>query len=373
MAAKRDYYEVLGVTRNADAAEIKKAYRRLAMEFHPDRNPGNKEAEDRFKEAAEAYEVLSDDQKRAHYDRFGHEGLRNTGFEGFRGVEDIFSHFGDLFGDLFGGAFSGARGGRGRPRGADLRVELNLTFPEAVAGVTKEVEITRHVACETCDGSGAKPGSAVERCATCQGRGQVLHQQGFFMIGTTCPSCRGEGQVIKDKCKDCRGAGVKEKHDTLSVNVPAGIDDGQRLRLANKGEAAPRGGTPGHLYVDIHVAEDARFKRDGQDVYTAVSVPFTTMALGGTATIPTLADGCTGTATIEIEPGTQPGTVLIRRDGGMPRLDGYGRGNQIIELQVSVPTELNERQRELLRELATESGDEVREERRSLFGRKKKR
>src|SRR5215470_16076456 len=275
---RRDYYEVLGVTRTADGAEIKKAYRRLAMEYHPDRNPGDKDSEERFKEAAEAYEVLSDDDKRSAYDRFGHDGLRRQGFEGFSGVEDIFSHFSDFFGDLFGG---GGGRSRGRARGHDLRVEVGLSFAEAVDGASKEVEVTRHIHCGTCNGSGAKPGTSPERCSTCGGRGQVLHQQGFFMIGTTCPSCRGEGTTIRDKCKECRGTRAIEKSETLTVSIPAGVDNEQRLRLPGKGEAGPRGAAPGNLYVDIHVTEDERFKRDGADTFSAVSVSFATAALGG--------------------------------------------------------------------------------------------
>ena len=372
---KRDYYEVLGVTRTASDSEIKKAYRKLAMEYHPDRNPGSKQAEEQFKEAAEAYEVLSDADKRAAYDRFGHEGLRRQGFEGFSGVEDIFSHFSDLFGDLFGGGGGGGRG-RGRGRGNDVRVGLRLEFAEAIEGVSKEIEVTRHVACATCTGSGAKPGTQPERCGTCGGRGQVLHQQGFFMIGTTCPSCRGEGLLIRDKCKDCRGTGLLEKTEALTVNIPAGVDDGQRLRLAGKGEAAPSGGVPGNLYVDIHVAEDPRFKRDGADVYSQVAVSFATAALGGSIEIPTVDKGATGTTTLDIAPGTQPGTVHVRRGGGVARLDGYGRGNHIVEVTVDVPRQLGERQRELLREFAALTGEaapaEPTEERRTFFGRKKK-
>jgi molecular chaperone DnaJ len=372
--AKRDYYEVLGVARNAEPNEIKKAYRKLAMEFHPDRNPGDKTCEEKFKEASEAYEVLSDDDKRAAYDRFGHEGLRRQGFEGFSGVEDIFSHFSDLFGDLFGGARGG---GRGRARGADLRVGVELTFAEAVAGASKAVDVTRHVGCATCSGSGARPGTAPERCGTCGGRGQVLHQQGFFMIGTTCPSCRGEGSIIRDKCKDCRGTGMTERGETLTISIPAGVDDGQRLRLAGKGEAAPRGGVPGNLYVDIHVKEDPRFKRDGADVYSMAAVSYATAALGGSVEVATLDDGVTGKATLVIEPGTQPGTVHVRKGAGIPRLDGYGRGNHIVEITVEVPRKLSGRQRELLRELAAIEGDaapdeEPQEEKRSFFGRKKR-
>jgi molecular chaperone DnaJ len=251
-------------------------------------------------------------------------------------------------------------------------VDLTLTFAEAVTGASKSVNVTRHVGCETCGGNGARPGTSPERCGTCGGRGQVLHQQGFFMIGTTCPACRGEGMMIRDKCRECRGAGVTESSESLTVNVPAGIDDGQRLRLAGRGESGPRGAAPGNLYVDIHVLEDARFRRDGVDVYTGVTVPFTILALGGSVPVPTLDDGATGTAEIELEAGTQPGTVVVRRGSGMPRLDGYGRGNQILEIQVEVPRTLNERSRELLRELAGELGQSVNEERKSLFGRRKK-
>ena len=368
---KRDYYEILGVTRTAEGAEIKKAYRRIAMECHPDRNPGDKEAEDRFKEAAEAYEVLSDGERRSSYDRFGHEGLRRSGFEGFSGVDDIFSHFSDLFGDLFGG---GGGRSRGRQRGHDLRIDVSLTFAEAVSGVSKNVEIQRNIACATCHGSGAKPGTAPERCATCGGRGQVLHQQGFFMIGTTCPACRGEGTTIKDKCKDCRGIGTTEKAETITVPIPAGIDNGQRMRVPGKGEAGARGGVVGNLYVDVHVAEDERFKRDGADVYSVVEVSYTTAALGGEVEVPTLDENVTGQATLEIEPGTQPGAVQVRKGAGIPRLDGYGRGNHIVEITIEVPRRLGERQKELLRELATLEGEEVGvgAEKRSFFGRKRK-
>jgi molecular chaperone DnaJ len=377
MASKRDYYEVLGVARTADDSELKKAYRQLAIQFHPDRNPGNKESEERFKECAEAYEVLSDPEKRARYDRFGHEGMRGAGFEGFRGqsVDDIMSHFADLFGGAFGDLFGGGggRGGGGRARGADLKLYLEVTFADAVGGVTREVKISRRVACDTCSGSGAKPGSQPQRCTTCDGRGQVLHSQGFFMIGTTCPACRGERVIITDKCGDCRGAGTKEKPETLTVNVPAGVDDQQTLRLAGKGEAA-RGGGAGNLYVVLHVAEDKRFKRDGDDVYTEVPLSIVVATLGGKVTVPTLDDGTNGKTEIDVDPGTQPGTAVVRRGAGIPRLDGYGRGNQILHFTVVVPKSLTDRQRELLKEFAAEQGEEVNEpSKRSLFGRKKKR
>jgi molecular chaperone DnaJ len=368
--AKRDYYEVLGVARNAEVSEIKKAYRKLAMDFHPDRNPGSKEAEERFKEGSEAYEVLSDDDKRAQYDRYGFEGLRAAGFEGFSGVDDIFSHFSDLFGDFFGFS-SGGGARRGTPRGADLRLDVQLTFAEAIEGCAKEVELSRRVTCPGCAGTGAAAGSRPDRCPTCAGRGQVVHQQGFFMIGTVCPSCRGEGTVIRDKCKDCRGAGVTTKAERVTVNIPAGVDNGQRLRLSGKGENAPRGGGSGNLYVDIHVAADDRFQREGDDVRTPVSISFPTAVLGGTITVPTLDDGTNGTADLKIDPGTQPGTVVVRRGHGAPRLQGYGRGDHIVEIGIDVPTHVTEKQRELLREFANEVGEEV-PERKSFFGRKRK-
>jgi molecular chaperone DnaJ len=373
MATKRDYYEILGVPRNADGADIKKSYRRLAMEHHPDRNPDNKQAEEKFKEAAEAYEVLSDPEKRERYDRFGHEGLRQAGFEGFGGMDEIFSHFGDLFGDLFGG-FGGQRGrGQGRGRGADLRLDLNLSFAEAVWGITREVAVERRVSCPGCHGSGARPGSGVERCGTCSGRGQVLHQQGFFMIGTTCPTCRGEGAVVRDPCKECRGSGTREKSETLSVTVPAGVDDGQTLRLSGRGEAAQHGGSPGSLYVVLHVTEDERFRREGADVHVDVPVSLVTAALGGKVSVPTLEAGISGAAELDVDPGTQPGAVIVMRGAGVPRIDGRGRGDQIVELHVVIPESLSERQKELLREFAAVSGESLNEpEKKTFFGRKRR-
>jgi molecular chaperone DnaJ len=369
--AKRDYYEVLGVARNADSPGIKKAYRRLAMDHHPDRNPGSKESEERFKEASEAYEVLSDDAKRGQYDRYGHEGLRASGFEGFSGVDDIFSHFSDLFGDFFGfGGGGGARRG-GAARGGDVRLDVHLTFAEAVAGCSKEVELSRRVTCAGCAGTGAAAGSRPDRCPGCGGRGQVVHQQGFFMIGTVCPSCRGEGTFIRDKCKDCRGAGVANKTEKLTVSIPAGVDNGQRMRLTGKGENAPRGGGAGNLYVDIHVASDERFIREGDDVHTPLMISYATAVLGGNATIPTLDDETNGIADLAIEPGTQPGTVIVRNGHGTSRLDGYGRGNQIVEIGIDVPTRVTEKQRELLRAFAAETGEEV-PERKSFFRRKRR-
>ncbi len=367
----RDLYEVLGVERGASQADLKKAYRRLAQQFHPDKCPDDKSAEDKFKEAANAYQILSDDEQRAVYDRYGFDGLRGRGpggpGPGFSNVEDIFSAFGDLFGDFFGGRSSG---GRRSPRGADLRVDLGLTFAEAVWGSTKEVKVTRDIACAGCNGSGAAPGSKPEMCRTCNGKGQVVHAQGFFMVQTTCPQCRGAGKAIKDPCTDCRGRGVKGETSTLTVTVPAGVDDGQTLRLAGKGEVVA-GGAAGHLYVVLHVQGDERFKRDGDDVLTEIPVSFVKAALGGEVDIYTLEDNCTGNATVELKPGTQPGDVIVRRGQGIPRVGESGRGDHVILMKVEIPRKLTQRQEELMRELATDLGEGVKAEKRGLFGRKK--
>ncbi len=367
----RDLYEVLGVDRQASSADLKKAYYKLAKKYHPDHNPDDKDAEDKFKEASNAYQVLSDDDQRARYDRFGFDGLRGSpggaGASGFSNVEDIFSAFGDLFGDFFGGRSSG---GRRQARGADLRVDLGLTFSEAVWGTTKEVKVSREIACATCSGSGAAPGSKVDTCGTCRGKGQVVHAQGFFMVQTTCPHCRGSGKQIKEPCEDCRGRGTRSETSTLQVTVPAGVDDGQTLRLAGKGEAAPNGAA-GHLYVVLHVQGDERFKRDNEDILSEVSVSFVKAALGGEVEIHTLDDNCTGTATIKLDPGTQPGDVLVRRGQGIPRVGESGRGDHVVQFKVEIPKKLSSRQEELLRELADELGENVKEKR-GLFGNRKK-
>ncbi len=367
----RDLYEVLGVDRQATASDLKKAYYRLAKKYHPDHNPGDKDAEDKFKEAANAYQILCDDDQRARYDRFGFDGIRGmnsgaSGGGGFSNVEDIFSAFGDLFGDFFGGRSSGRRG---QPRGADLRVDLTLTFPEAVWGTTKEVKISRQVGCVTCNASGAKPGSKAETCQTCAGKGQVVHAQGFFMVQTTCPHCRGAGKAIKDPCDDCRGRGTTTESATLSVTVPSGVDDGQTLRLANKGETAP-GGTTGHLYVVLHVQGDERFRREGDDILTEMPVSFVKAALGGELEVYTLEDNCTAMATIMLEPGTQPGDVMVRRGHGVPRVGETGRGDQVIQFKVEIPKKLTGKQEQLLRELANDLGEDVKAAKRGLFGKK---
>jgi len=364
----RDLYDVLGVDKGVNAGDLKKAYRTLAQKFHPDKNPDDKDAEEKFKEVSNAYQVLSSDDQRARYDRFGFDGIRSGGGGqpgGFSNVEDIFSAFGDLFGDFFGGR---AGGGRRAQRGSDLRIDLGLTFAEAVWGITKEVKVTRDIACATCNATGAKPGSKPEACKACSGKGQVVHAQGFFMVQTTCPQCRGAGKMIKDPCDDCRGRSMISETSTLSVTVPAGVDDGQTLRLAGKGEVAPGGA--GHLYVVLHVQGDERFKRDGEDVLSEVSINFAKAALGGEIEIYTLDENVNGSATIEIKPGTQPGDVIVRRGEGIPKIGEAGRGDHAVMFKVEIPKKLTSKQEELMRQLAEELGENVKEKR-GLFGRKK--
>jgi molecular chaperone DnaJ len=368
MPSKRDYYEVLGVARTAESDEIKKAYRKLALQFHPDRNPG-KDAEDRFKEASEAYEVLSHPDKRELYDRYGHEGPRQAGFEGFTDIGDIFSHFSDIFG--FGNPFGdGGRGRGGNGRGADLQLELTLTFEEAVRGLTREIDVERRVRCDECSGSGARAGSGATPCATCGGRGQVVHAQGFFMIGTTCPTCRGEGQVIKDPCGRCRGSGLAMRAEKLTVTVPAGVDDGTRMRLAGKGEPGPRGGAAGHLYVLLRVRPDPRWQREGDDLYCEVGLSFVQAALGDVVKVPTL----DGEAEVDVQPGTQPGSTVTLRGKGVPHVERGGRGDLVVAFRIEVPRKLSARQEELLRQLAVEEGVKLGEPKSgfALFGKRRK-
>ena len=343
---KRDYYEILSVSRTADGAEIKKSYRRLAMEHHPDRNPGDRAAEERFKELAEAYEVLSNDEKRSLYDQYGHAGPARAGFQGFSGVEDILSHFADFF----GGAFGGAGGGRG-PRtaeGADLETEVHVTLAEAARGITKEVVYDRLISCKTCKGSGAKAGTSASTCTSCNGRGQVAHNQGIFMIATTCPTCRGRGQVVKDKCDECQGAGVERTRETASVPVPAGIDDGQSMRVPGKGQTAP-GGRAGNLYVHVRVEADPRFERAGDDLVTEIQLSFAQAALGSKVKVPVV-DG--DPMDLDVRAGTQPGSMIVMRGKGMPNVHGRGRGDLGVRLQVVVPQKLSDEQRRLVEELS---------------------
>lgn len=355
----RDLYEVLGVARNATPTDLKKAYRQLAIRYHPDKCPDDKGAEDKFKEAANAYQILSDDEKRAAYDRHGLNGVRRGGggettAPGFESVEAIFSAFGDLFGDFF----SGRMRDRAQTRGADLRIELPLKFHEAVWGTNKDVKITRSINCAKCTGTGSANGK-VSPCPQCQGRGQVVHAQGFFMVQTTCARCLGNGKTVKDPCGDCRGRGLKTEISTLSLVVPAGLSDGQQLRVSGKGESLP-GGSPGDLYVILNVEEDPRFSRDGDEITSTVLISFAAAALGGEIEIDTLDDGCRGTAILELAPGTQPDSVVVRRGQGVPRHDRPGRGDHLVEFKIEVPKKLTNRQEKALRQFATEFDDDRR-------------
>ncbi len=341
--AKRDYYQVLGVAKNVSEAELKKAYRRLAMKHHPDRNPGNAEAEMSFKEAKEAYEILSDPQKRAAYDQFGHAGVdASAGVGRGGGFGDIFE---DIFGDIFGG---GRRGGGSRSyRGADLQYNLELSLEEAVFGTEAKIRIPTLVPCGTCGSTGAQPGTQPETCQTCGGIGQVRMQQGFFSVQQTCPRCRGTGQIIASPCHSCQGRGRVEEHKTLSVKVPAGVDTGDRIRLAGEGEAGVHGGSPGDLYVQVEVKSHRLFTRDGNDLICEVPVCFTTAALGGELEVPTL----NGRVSIKIPPGTQTGKLFRLRAKGVTPVRGGIAGDLICRINVETPVNLTRRQKELLEEL----------------------
>ena len=352
MSSKRDYYEVLNVERNASDADLKKAYRKLALQYHPDRNPGDAAAEEKFKEAAEAYDVLTDPQKRQLYDRFGHQGLEGSGFSGFSGFEDIFSSFGDIFEDFFG--LGSGRGSRSRhQRGADLRYDLSLTFLEAAFGVEKELALEKMDTCETCGGNGCKPGTQPETCNFCRGTGQMARSQGFFTVRTTCPHCRGTGQMIADPCRDCRGTGQIKTRKTVSVKIPAGVDTGSRLRLTNEGEAGRQGGPRGDLYVFIHVEPHDFFERDNSDIICRVPISFIQATLGDTISVPTLEDE----KKLRIPKGTQYGDVFRFNGEGIPSLRTGRRGDQIIQVIIKTPTSLSKKQESLLKEFAKlESG-----------------
>ena len=342
-----DYYEILSVGRNASAGEIKKAYRKLAMKYHPDRNPDDKKAEARFKECTEAYEVLSDDKKRQIYDTYGHDGLKNSGYRGPGNFEDVFSNFGDIFGDLFG--FSGGRNQAARRdgpiQGNDLRYDLSVTFMEAIHGGSKEVELTRRDTCWTCEGTGCRPGHQKETCPTCNGRGQVIRSQGFFQVSTACPKCRGEGQIVTDPCSDCNGVGLVEQTKKVIIKIPAGVDTGARMRLRGEGEGGRRGGQTGDLYVIIHVLEHDFFKRDGDTIYCQLPVSMVKAALGDTVEVPTVH----GKKKLDIPAGSQSGDIFTLRKEGVPSLRGHGKGDMIVELQVQTPTNLCEEQKQVLR------------------------
>jgi len=357
---KRDYYEVLGVSRNADARELKSAYRKLAQSYHPDRNPDNAEAEDKFKEVSEAYEVLANEEKRARYDQFGHAGLGGAGGgdpfrgQGFGSINDI---FGDIFGDMFGG-----RGGQ-RARGADLRYNLELSFKEAAFGVEKEIIVPREVRCESCGGSGAKPGTHPKRCSGCGGAGEVRFTQGFFSVARPCPQCQGRGELIETPCTDCRGRGRVSREAKLIVKVPGGVDSGTRVRLTGEGEVGPAGAPPGDLYVVCRVREHPIFLREDADVLCELPLTYPQAALGAELEVPTL----DGKIVMKIPAGTQTGKIFRMRGKGIPKLGSSGRGDQHVRVVIETPTGLNARQRELLEQFAAESGEEVSPQSKGFF------
>jgi molecular chaperone DnaJ len=354
VATKRDYYESLGIDRGASLDDIKKAYRKIALKCHPDRNPGDKAAEERFKEASEAYQILSDPDRRAQYDRFGHAAFEQGA--GFGGFDFSAAGFEDIFGDIFGDFFGGPRRGRGRARrGEDLRYDLEISFEEAVFGAEKTLRVPRLVPCEDCKGSGSKNGAPRETCSACRGSGQLRYQQGLFSIAKTCGQCQGQGTVLRDPCRTCAGAGVVRSQHTLSVRVPPGVDTGSRLKLRGEGEAAGSGGTPGDLYVVLHVREHPLFTRDGNDVICDVPIGFTQAALGAEIDVPTPH----GKMRVKIPQGTQSGSVFRLKGKGVPDVRGYGHGDALVRVVIETPKKLNTRQRELLEEFARLSGEEV--------------
>jgi molecular chaperone DnaJ len=345
MISKRDYYEILGINRTATENEIKASYRKLAMRFHPDRNPGDREAEEKFKEAAEAYEVLRDSQKRNIYDRYGHQGLEGSGFSGFGGFDDIFSSFGDIFEDFFG--FGTGRRSRSRTqRGTDLRYDLRLSFMEAAFGTETEINLEKNEVCPGCNGTRCRSGEQPETCRHCQGTGQVSRSQGFFTVRTTCPHCQGNGHAIHHPCLECNGTGKVRLNKTVSVKIPGGVNTGSKLRLTGEGEAGYFGGPPGDLYVFIHVKPHEFFMRDGINVICEVPISFVQAALGDTITIPTL----NSEVALNIPRGTQPGDVFRLSGEGIPSLKSGRRGDQIIQFNVKTPTNITKKQEDLLKE-----------------------
>ncbi len=351
--AKRDYYEVLGVERSASESEIKRAYRKLALELHPDRNPGNAHAEECFKEASEAYAVLCDGDKRASYDRFGHAGVSGAG-QGFGDIQDIFSQFSDIFSDFFGGGgFRGARRG-GPQRGADLRTVVRLPLKDAAFGTKRELPLHHPGPCESCNGTGAEGGQR-SVCPRCKGAGQVAHSRGPFLLQTTCPGCHGVGSVAEHPCKSCHGTGQVEIERSVKVTFPAGIDDGQTLRVPGQGLSGMQGGPAGHLYVDVQVEPDPRFEREGSDLLHALTLSFVQAALGAALEVPSLDDE--GPVEVKVPAGVQPGDSVRVRGKGVPHLNSGGRGDLIVLVQLAVPKKLSRKARKLLEELAEELHD----------------
>jgi molecular chaperone DnaJ len=353
---KQDYYELLGVSADADASILKAAYRKLAMRHHPDRNPGDKKAEARFKEVNEAYEILRDEQKRAAYDRYGHAAFENgAGGGGQSGGVDVGSGFADIFDEMFGD-FTGARRGNSATRGADLRYNMEISLEDAFRGRQPEIRLPTSVTCSSCDGSGAEGGAKPVSCSTCQGVGRVRAQQGFFTIERTCPSCQGQGRVIDHPCTTCRGAGRERSEKVLAVSIPPGVEDGTRIRIAGEGEAGLRGGPPGDLYIFLSVGEHPLFRREGADLYCLVPITLTTAALGGTIEVPTIEGG---RAKVTIPEGAQTGQRFRLRGKGMSVLRSKSRGDMFIEAQLETPVRLTTRQRELLREFEEAGGGDA--------------
>lgn len=347
--SKRDYYEVLGVSRDASDAEIKKAYRTLAMQHHPDRNSGDAEAEELFKEASEAYQVLSEPEKRSAYDRFGHDGLRGMGHQGFSNFDDIFSSFGDIFGDLFGGAFAGSRARRDGPRqGRDLAYQLEMTFEEAAVGVEREIEFERPTECVYCGGSGAKSPDAIRECTSCGGSGQMSYRQGFMTFSTTCSDCNGAGRRITEHCAECDGAGRRLEQRKVKVKIPPGVDEGARLRLREEGEGGAKGGPAGDLFVVVSMLAHEEFERNGADVASQVSVSFSQAALGDMVKVRTLY----GESELEIPQGVQSSDVLSLKGEGFQRLGRRGRGDHMFLVHVLTPTKLTPDEEKLFGELS---------------------
>jgi molecular chaperone DnaJ len=372
--SKRDYYEVLEVGKNVSEQELKSAYKRLAIRYHPDKNPGDAAAEEKFKEVAEAYAVLSNQEQRARYDRYGHAGVTssgapNWGAQGFGNIEDIFDLFG--IGEMFGGARSGGGSRRSSAqRGSDLRYDLEITLEEAAAGMTAQLRIPRLEACEECKGTGAQAGTQPETCATCNGAGQVRYQQGFFSVARTCAACRGAGRVIKSPCEKCKGVGRVEREKQMEVKIPGGVETGSRLRIAGEGEGGAQGGAAGDLYVVIHVKEHEVFERQGGNLYAAVPVTFAQAALGAQIDVPTLGS----TESLKIPAGTQTGTVFRLKGKGMPILGGRGHGDLFVSVTLRTPTTLTREQRKLLEELSKiedkdlEENKSLRDKVRDIFG-----
>jgi len=359
MAQKRDYYEVLGISRNATAEEIKKAYRKKAIEYHPDKNPGDKDAEEKFKEAAEAYEVLGDANKRARYDQFGHAGVGGAaggGFGGGMSMDDIFSQFGDIFGGHFGGfggfgGFGSQRSGRRTNRGSDLRVKVKVNLKEVLTGVEKKIKVKKYVSCSHCNGNGSENGNSTSTCSTCHGSGVVTRVTntilGQMQTTTTCPACNGEGKTITKKCPHCNGEGIVSDEEIITIKIPAGVAEGMQLSMQGRGNAARRGGINGDLLVVIEEEEDPNLIRDENDVIYNLFLSFPTAALGGTVEVPTI----DGVAKVKIDPGTQPGKVLRLRNKGLPSVNGFGTGDELVHVNVYVPENLTDKEKKLLSEM----------------------